>query len=187
MPIYTLLTLFAVNDFLQAHPRSFLYFGFILTVNTLGAAGSLYLLYRRGVISDLEIRNRAQRSWPFTVVLVYYSMTLYFVASDRSVHTPVEFVGMLLGVVVAIAGGIVVTRWFKLSMHAMAAGGVVGAVFALGQIQFTAHFQLLAFWIVAAGLIGASRLALKAHTEREIYTGFLWGALAMYACVLLTA
>lgn len=187
MPLYTLVTLFALNDFLQAHPASFLYFGFILLVNTLGAAISLYLLFRRGFIGDLEIRVRDQRTWPFTLVLAYYSMTLYLVASDRSVHTPPEFVGMLLGVVVSIAGGIVVTRWFKLSMHAMASGGVVGAVFALGQIQFTSHFPILAFWIAAAGLIGASRLALQAHTEREIYAGFLWGALAMYGCVLLSA
>ena len=187
MPLYTLLTLFALNEYLQAHPTSFLYFGFILLVNTFGASISLYLLFRRGFIGDLEIRERAQRTWPFTLVLAYYSMTLYLVASDRSVHTPPEFVGMLLGVVVSIAGGIVATRWFKLSMHTMAAGGVVGAVFALGQIQFTSHFPFLVFWIVAAGLIGASRLALRAHTPPQVYAGFLWGALCMYACVLLTA
>ena len=186
MPMYTLVTLFSVDEVLRSQPALFLYFAFILGVNTLGAAISLYLMFRNRLIDDLEIRDRRQRTRPFLIVLVYYLMTLYLLASERDVHTPMMYVGMIRGVVVSIAVGIVVTRRFKMSMHAMGVGGLVGAVFASGQIHFTPHFSALAGWILAAGFVGAARIALRAHTDREVYAGFLWGAFALYATILLS-
>lgn len=186
MPLFTLVTLFAVDEVLHQQPAMFLYFAFILLVNTLGAAVSLYLMYRRGVIGDLDIRDRRERWLPFTVVLVYYLMTLFVLESGDAVHTPPLYVGMLRGVVAAIATAIVITQRFKLSMHLLGVGGLVGAVFAAGQIHFTPHLSALALWIFIAGLVGASRLALRVHREEEVYAGFLWGAVVVYLAVMWT-
>ncbi len=184
MPLFTLATLFAVDEVLREQPAMFLYFAFILVVNTVGAAISLYLMYRRGMIGDLDIRNRRERWLPFTVVLVYYVMTLVVLESGDAVHTPQMYVGMLRGVVAAIATAIVITQRFKLSMHLLGVGGLVGAVFAAGQIHFTPHLSALAAWIFIAGLVGAARLALRVHREEEVYAGFVWGAVVVYLAVM---
>lgn len=184
MPLYTLATLFFIDPVLHQQPALFLYLGFILLVNTLGAAVSLFLMYRRGLIGDLEIRDRRQRLAPFLVVLAYYAMTLLILDSGDGVHTPQVYLGMLRGVVVSIAVGVVVTRWYKLSMHAMGVGGLVGAVLATSQIHYHLSVAWLFAWLLVAGLVGSARLALGVHREPEVYLGFLWGCIALYFAIV---
>lgn len=186
MPLHTLVTLFVVDDVLRQHVALVLYFAFVLVVNTLGAAISLYLMFRRGMIGDLEVRNRRERWLPFAVVLAYYVMTAVVLEQGDSVHTPALLLGMLRGVIAAIATAILITFRFKLSMHMLGVGGLVGAVWAAGQIHFEPHFSALASWIFIAGLVGAARLALRVHREVEVYTGFAWGAFMVYAAVMLS-
>ena len=186
MPLFTLATLFFIDPILQEQPALFFYLGFILVVNTLGAAVSLFLMYRRGLIGDLEIRNRRQRLVPFLVVLAYYAMTLLILDSGEGVHTPNVYLGMLRGVVVSIALGVLVTKWYKLSMHAMGAGGLVGAVLATSQFHTQFSVAWLFGWLLVAGLVGSARLALGVHRETEVYLGFIWGCAALFFAILLS-
>jgi membrane-associated phospholipid phosphatase len=63
----------------------------------------------------------------------------------------------------------------KVSMHTTGAGGMV-AMFML-LIPYSYHNPMWVFLasIVVAGAVGSARLALNAHTTREIYYGYLNG------------
>ena len=108
----------------------FSYLFVLLFINTLAPAVSLWLLKRRGVISDLDIRNRSERPWPFLLVLAYYLMAYVLVVQSTAVVVPCFTSGVLLSLVVAIALALVGhlesqnqhaharTRWRARGLHA---------------------------------------------------------------------
>jgi membrane-associated phospholipid phosphatase len=63
----------------------------------------------------------------------------------------------------------------KISMHTTGSGGMIAMMLIL-----TPYTEYNALWfivaaILIAGCVGAARLALKAHSEREVYYGYLSG------------
>lgn len=183
MPLYTLGTVFFVDPLLRARPALLVYLLVVLSISTLGAAISLFLMFRRGVIGDLEIRQRGERTRPFLVVWMYYVLALYVLSTDRGVEVPEAVLGMLRGVVLAIGVAIPVTLRFKMSMHTMGVGGAVGAALGLGLEHGLPVAVPLSAWILVAGLVGWARLAQGVHTEREVLVGFCWGAAAVFFSV----
>ena len=85
MPLVTLVLVFGMDPYLQSLPEVFVYMGVVVLVNTLAPAVSIFVLYRRGLLSDLDIRNRKERSLPFFLVLAYFHHDLC-VVGDESFH-----------------------------------------------------------------------------------------------------
>ena len=82
----------------------------------------MFILKKRGVISDWDIRMRHERPWPFLLVLAYYLMAYVLVVSSTAVEVPLFYQNVLLSLVVAIASAWVVTWKAKISMHMLAQG-----------------------------------------------------------------
>ena len=68
----------------------------------------------------------------------------------------------------------------------MGAGNLLGIMFPLIRIStYDLRFVFVGL-ILVAGIIGAARLILKAHTEREIFTGYLIGFTGQFiACTII--
>ncbi len=179
MPLGTLVMLFAVDGVLKYRVGLFAYLLLLLSINTLAPAISLALLRRRGVISDLDIRNRQERILPFLIVLAYYVMAYVLVSRGEAVVVPVFYQHVLLALVVAIASAWLVTWRFKISMHMMAQGGVMGVFLRVAVLQPTWDMMWTSALILCAGLVGWSRLQLEAHRPVEVYTGYALGLLAV--------
>jgi hypothetical protein len=139
---------------------------------------------RRGMISDLDIRNRSERFKPFLIVLGYYVMAYVLTLELTGISIPVLYRSLMLGLVVSILTGLIVTMRFKLSMHLLAIGGVLAAVIYVGVINVTSDLNWIASIVIASGLLAWSRLELKAHTLKEVYVGFSVGFVCMF-CVLI--
>ena len=78
MPLLTLAMLLSEDGYLQHRMGLFSYLFVLLLINTLAPAASLWMLQRRGFISDLDIRSRKERPWPFLLVLAYYITCLLY-------------------------------------------------------------------------------------------------------------
>ncbi len=78
-------------------------------------------------------------------------------------------------IVVITLTALVVNFFWKISLHLLAMGGVVG--FVLSYMFFFNVNILPVFYIVlmVAAMVAASRLALNAHTPAQIYAGFIAG------------
>ena len=75
----------ASEDGYLKHRIGLSYFLFVLLlINTLAPAVSLWMLQRRGFISDLDIRSRKERPWPFLLVLAYYTMAYLLVLNSTA-------------------------------------------------------------------------------------------------------
>ena len=124
MPLLTFGLLLSTDGFLAHRLGLFAYLFVILLINTLAPAFSLWILRRRGVISDLDIRSRSERPLPFLIVLAYYVMAYVLVLNSHAVEVPVFYQNVLLALVVAISFAWIITWKAKISMHMMAQGGI---------------------------------------------------------------
>ena len=116
MPTVTLVLLFLSDGYLHSMPHVFVYMLVVVLVNTLAPALSLYLLYRRGHLSDLEIRSRGERTLPFVIVLAYFALTYFLLITSPALYVPFVYLDMWMGLMASLAIALVITRWFKISM-----------------------------------------------------------------------
>lgn len=203
MPVVLLSGLFLSVPGLDHFPGAFFYLLLLLVVNTLAPSISLFMLYRRGVISDLEIRSPKERVLPFGLVGAYFVLTYAWVHwGAAGAEIPLPYHRMLLGLSGAILLGVLITPRFKISMHMLALGGVWGAWLGSGGLdragrlaQGLLHFgwevvelhrglfwremALLTLPVLAAGWVGSARVALGVHRSVEVYVGWGLGALWM--------
>ncbi|MBX2815871.1 MAG: phosphatidic acid phosphatase [Saprospiraceae bacterium] len=147
---------------------------------------SLAILMMRGLgmISSLEMPTRQERWGPLIICLVLY---FWFFANIRKNPAVDEsFTAFVLGASIALSLSFLASLFDKISLHGVGAGGLVGLVFvlillntntpmlAIGNIRVHLFIILVAF-VLLAGIIGSSRLYLKAHSFRQVVAGVLVG------------
>ena len=71
-------------------------------------------------------------------------------------------------------------RW-KISAHMIGIGGLTGALLCISILLEVYITPYLVYALLIAGLIGSSRLILKAHTPLQIYVGFAVGVICQFA------
>lgn len=133
----------------------------------------LVAMQRRGEVADLEITHRSQRVMPlmFTLTLTGYSLFLM-----ETGGAPALLRQLALGSSVLTAGLLLVTRHWKISVHA---AGVALAGVVLWSVWGTA----LPLVVGCAAMAGA-RIHLGRHTPAQVLAGTLLGLLAGYPVLL---
>ena len=185
MPLFTMFLLRHFDVFLSNRIDVFIYLTLIIVIITFATGVSILLMRKRGLISDLDIRNRSERFTPFLIVLGYYVIAYILTLELTGIAIPVLYRSLMLGLVVSILTGLIVTMRFKLSMHLLAIGGVLASVIYVGIINETSDVNWISSIVIASGLLAWSRLELKAHTLKEVYVGFSVGFLCMLSVLML--
>tara|TARA_B100000214_G_scaffold301796_1_gene232312 strand:- start:544 stop:1143 length:600 start_codon:yes stop_codon:yes gene_type:complete len=133
-------------------------------------------------ISSLEMRDHKERSLP--LLITAFSMTIgYYWLNDILIFFPL-LRNEILGAIFLIIFASIVSRYWKISLHMLGVGGVIGVLFSL-NILFGNLSNLLIIFILTSGLLGYARLKEKAHSSTQVYLGFLIGFLIEFFCVLL--
>ena len=185
MPLFTMFLLRHFDVFLSNRTDVFIYLTFIIFIITFATGISILLMRKRGLISDLDIRNRSERFTPFLIVLGYYVIAYILTLDHTDIYIPVLYRSLMLGLVVSILTGLLATIRFKLSMHLLAIGGVLASVIYVGIINESSDINWISSIVIASGLLAWSRLELKAHTLKEVYVGFSVGFLCMLSVLML--
>ena len=120
---------------------------------------------RRGRLSDRNISLRKQR---IRLGGVAIASILFGLAVLAALDAPAEMVALLASIAVGVAGGWVVTLWWKISVHAaIAAGAATVLTLVFGP-------ALLAVWPLVA-LIAWSRVQVGDHTPAQVLAGVALG------------
>ncbi len=159
-------------------------FAIILMINIIAPGLSLYFMWKRGLIGDLNISKRSERWLPFFIVLVYYALS-YYMLRQRDLPIPYAVYSMFLGVIITLIAAILVNSFWKISIHMMSAGGLVGTFAGLFVLHQYSNATLLAGLIAIASFVGFSRIITKNHTPAQVYVGFVVGFLLNYATISL--
>jgi len=124
------------------------------------------------IISNLKMEDRRERVLPLLITVVFYSFTWYLLARIN-VPSLVSIYAVTAGVTVFVCF-LVSLKW-KISLHMTALGALAGMLMAIA-FRHSVNLQLyLILVFLAGGVTGWARLALRAHTPSQIYTGYLGG------------
>lgn len=136
----------------------------------------ILLLKYQGVISSLEMRDRQERKLPLLLMSVFYISAFYFFKQHG-------FHPALLSYLLASASVVIFTslanQFFKISLHLVSVGAIIGLFVALHGNSPVDLRLLLAVFILCAGLVTTARIALAAHTKSELVSGFFLGFIIM--------
>jgi len=133
---------------------------------------SIFWLMRKGKVSSLEMSNHKERPLPLFKAVIWMSFG-YYLLQNLLFYTPI-LKAELLGAIIIILIAAIVSKFWKISLHLLGIGGVVGVFIAL-QIMHGDFLYLLLLFILLSGLLGVARIKQKAHNYTQVYAGFLVG------------
>tara|TARA_B100001758_G_scaffold247879_1_gene268057 strand:+ start:42972 stop:43574 length:603 start_codon:yes stop_codon:yes gene_type:complete len=174
MPFITLkLTLFLIPEiqFIIAPYLNFITLSVIISTIIVPLILILFFI-QMGWVKSLEMDNYQERSTP----LIYCSLSMfigYQFVDSFLVFAPIikaEFFGAII--IISIAA--LISRFWKISLHMLAIGGLTGALISLHFLyEGITYFVIIA--IITSGVLGISRINENAHNYSQVYTGFLIG------------
>jgi hypothetical protein len=133
---------------------------------------SIFFLMRKGRVGSLEISNHKERSLPLFITALWMSLG-FFMLNNILFYAPI-LKAEIIGAILIILFAAIISKFWKISLHLLGIGGVVGVFIALQFIEGGVMYLLL-FFILLSGILGAARIAQKAHNHTQIYVGFLLG------------
>lgn len=129
-----------------------------------------------GTISTLAMKERRERLVPFVFISVLYTAVTYLFYSRNEVSFNDNFLKFLLVIDALVVVSTVVTFFYKVSVHSIAAWGFIGILFPLNSLSDTGVLLYpTIISIVIAGVIMSARLKLQVHTVREVMVGAVLG------------
>lgn len=170
--LFLLLTYYLPVILQPARPSFWIILLIFITTFALPAVNFL-LLRLTGSINDLSMPHRHQRILPF----IFISTIYVFVTVMFYWKFPIPNVLRLMMIVSAmVVFATVVTFFYKLSVHSLAICGIVGMMLPMNKVSDMNSLLIpTTIVIVIAGIVMSSRLALNAHTPREILIGSVSG------------
>ena len=138
----------------------------------------LALLKKVKLIDDYHLRSINERKFP---VLFFIMLSFLIGRALLAIHIVDLLAFSFFGVAFALSFTYLLFNIkIKTSLHTLGIGGIIGFVMVMSyeyQLNFNAF---LAGLFVIAGLIGISRLALNAHSPKEVYIGYVLGIVSQF-------
>ena len=116
--------------------------------------------------------DRKDRTIPFIATLFCYAAGAYLLFS---LPVPRIFGVMVSGAALAILWCLLVNLKWKISIHMVGIGGVMGILFGFAYYFHANVLLALIILSVLAGILGTARLLRNAHLPSQVYLGFLGG------------
>lgn len=149
---------------------------------------AILLLKNLNIIETFKMEKKTERIGPLIVVSIVYLWL--FINYKNSTELPLDFAAMMLGASIAVLTAFFINNFIKISLHALSMGSVISLFLILkykleysglsfktssfASVELSLDF-LIILVLILSGLVGTSRLILKAHTEKELFLGYLVG------------
>ena len=140
---------------------------------------AIWILMRRGKVTDLQIENASERTIPYIYTVLGFCFWNYLMVSV--LHAPLFISMVSIGGTVSIALVALINRSWKISAHLTGFGGLVGGLLAycldIGAIP---TWWVLLIWFGLSLLLMYARLFLQAHTSAQVIAGWLLGIVCTF-------
>lgn len=128
------------------------------------------------------MKERKDRYIPIIITFFLFVFCFYLI---RRIDIPNMFYSFMLGVIISLLITFFITIRFKISMHMVGFGGLLALIIFISfYLKVNLSFYLILL-ILFAGITGTARLFLKAHTQVEVYSGFVMGFAVVLATMML--
>ncbi|MGG8496669.1 hypothetical protein ACQY1Q_09645 [Tenacibaculum sp. TC6] len=138
----------------------------------------LVFLKAVGYIKSYQVFSIKERKIPlfFMIALLFFLAELFqklSIVRDLSLL----FYGIVLGLVITY---LLFFTKLKSSLHLLSMGGALGYFLIFQQIHGISILPIIIVFTLLSGFLASSRLYLKAHTPKEVYTGFFLGFISQF-------
>lgn len=183
MPLYSVALLFLYTNFYQIYHGQVT--AFILPVALLSfiiPVAFIVILKNMKFIKDYNLSFQSDRTLPFFIFIVANISLIYFFYQAR---LPYWFLGLIATPGLIALFGMIVNFFWKISIHMLGIGGLIGGVFSICFNVGANPIGLFMILFILAGLLGVSRLYLKRNTASQVYVGFILGLVLGFFSVLI--
>ncbi len=182
IPLIGFLLLYSLSGYALYLPKDIFWFSIMVIVQftILIPIGVVYYLYWRKKISSIELSNRHERPLPLVINLVSYAVSFLVF---RYLHYPTLIVSFFGVVVASAAFSMLVSLYYKLSLHMVAWGSLAGILLAISlRIGIGLHL-LLSLVLILTAIIASARLWLNEHDLPQIT--WAWGTSSVLSFLLM--
>lgn len=138
----------------------------------------IFSFWKLKLVDSIHLTNAKERRYPYLLSALFFYLTAQTV---REFPVPDLVSKYLLTGVLLLGLSLVLLNFTKISAHMAGLGGMLGLTLFISLTFYQQLLWLICLILVFAGFLGTARLALKAHTTFEVYTGFILGL----SCVFL--
>lgn len=144
---------------------------------------SVLLLKALGFISSFFLKTQKDRIIPYIVCGIFF-FWMYQVCKNYPIKLAPIIPSFMLGVFFASSAALMANIYFKISMHAIGMGGLLGVFILIMRSNTMLMTWPLSLALLIAGLVCTSRLIISDHSQKEIYLGLLVGLLCQFAAAV---
>ncbi len=190
---YMLVILLAINPYIFAihnHKDLFVMLFSVFMLTIFFPAFSTMMMKFLNLIDSWQMKDKTERIGPLITTGMFY-MWLYVNIKDNT-SIPTAFTLFVLGSTIALFMSLVINSFTKISLHTVGMGGMVAGFILIKFLYaydyfflktpmgtFSIHTNVILMTIIiAAGMVGTSRLYLKAHDLLDVYGGYLVGIIS---------
>ncbi len=130
------------------------------------------------LISNIRMIEHKERVIPLILGALSYFFAVFLLSKFHTITF--EFIKsfMLSSGILVLLCAFISIKW-KISAHLIGLGGLMAALYFYGINYISDFSSVLAITSLASGLTAFARLKLQAHTQAQVYTGFLLGFVGM--------
>lgn len=184
MPLIMMLALYYFNpaSFKSVETKTLTKWIMTVSLNTIFfPLVTVFLLKKLNFIDSIYLKTPKDRIIPLMGTMIFYFWVyMLFKNFDAHLTLRVLFLGNFWGIILIF----LINIFKKISMHAAAAGGMIGIIIVAMIVSQVNLLFPLALAIIVAGIIGTSRLTLRAHTTGEIGLGYIMGIISQLAAYI---
>lgn len=141
---------------------------------------SLFVLKMSGNITSLTLKNREERITPIIYTTVMYGVTTYLFGVKVELGPLISVLLAISTLLIGLTG--LITLFWKISIHTLALGGLIGMLMAINQNTSIPNITvMLSALFVLSGVVASARLKLNAHSPVQVYSGFVLGVFVSFA------
>jgi len=131
---------------------------------------TIIVLQKYGIISDLDASIRKQRIMPLSLGVLYAAIG-FIVLTLQNADAIIR--GLMFCFITNTVIIILITRYWKISIHTMGIAGLIAALWVNGE-----QFPLIMGFILV--LVAIARVVLKAHNISQVIAGSFLGMVLTY-------
>ncbi|MFT4016573.1 MAG: hypothetical protein QM668_06395 [Agriterribacter sp.] len=139
---------------------------------------SVLLCKALGFIDSIYLKNRKDRILLYTICMIYFFWNFYVFKNKGDIPSVMAI--MTLGIFLATAIAFIANIYFKISMHATGAGGLIGFFTVLLYTSPAVVSIPFAFAVLITGIICTSRLLVSDHNMADIIGGLVTGFISQW-------
>lgn len=175
LPIYGM-EMMTSMVFFSCYPPEFIYraWWFVLLLGVLVPFVCILLLRLVRVVSDIRLRDKRDRLFPYLLTGISYvvcALVLY------SLVFPIFVSKIVTGVALALIIDAVVSYFWKISAHMTGVGAILSGVLITSFMIGVFDFFVVSACVLVCGLVAMARLYLHKHTPAQVLLGFFNGFL----------